>query len=200
MREPKRRWRLLAPVAMVLVVVALLSLSPSAWATPIQKQAQQTVPPQKSAAGECVGEDLIFTVNFRNGSAWADVTITDVIDDRLRIDEVTVECQPGPCPAGTTVSGPGVNPVVVFIPNLPANSTVTITVRCWCPPDVTPVTFVNTATVVFTDPTGTWTYTTSADVRVIDCFVPEAGSLLLLGSGLAGLAGYAGLRWRVRRE
>jgi hypothetical protein len=27
-------------------------------------------------------------------------------------------------------------------------------------------------------------------------FVPEAGSLLLLGSGLMGLAGYAGLRWR----
>jgi hypothetical protein len=29
-------------------------------------------------------------------------------------------------------------------------------------------------------------------------FVPEPGSILLLGSGLAGLAGYAGLRWRMR--
>jgi len=29
-------------------------------------------------------------------------------------------------------------------------------------------------------------------------FVPEPGSMLLLGSGLAGLAGYAGLRWRGR--
>jgi hypothetical protein len=29
-------------------------------------------------------------------------------------------------------------------------------------------------------------------------FVPEPGSILLLGSGLAGLAGYAGLRWRTR--
>ena len=29
-------------------------------------------------------------------------------------------------------------------------------------------------------------------------FVPEPGSLLLLGSGLMGLAGYAGLRWRLR--
>jgi hypothetical protein len=29
-------------------------------------------------------------------------------------------------------------------------------------------------------------------------FVPEPGSMLLLASGLAGLAGYAGLRWRTR--
>jgi len=30
-------------------------------------------------------------------------------------------------------------------------------------------------------------------------FVPEPGSLLLLGSGVAGLAGYAGLRWRSKQ-
>jgi len=29
-------------------------------------------------------------------------------------------------------------------------------------------------------------------------FVPEPGTIALLGSGLAGLAGYAGLRWRTR--
>ena len=29
-------------------------------------------------------------------------------------------------------------------------------------------------------------------------FVPEPGTIALLGSGLAGLAGYAALRWRAR--
>jgi hypothetical protein len=31
-------------------------------------------------------------------------------------------------------------------------------------------------------------------------FVPEPGAVLLLGSGLMGLAGYAGLRWRSRER
>jgi hypothetical protein len=39
-----------------------------------------------------------------------------------------------------------------------------------------------------------------ADVCVVEEeFVPEAGTIALLGSGLAGLAGYAALRWRSRQ-
>lgn len=36
-------------------------------------------------------------------------------------------------------------------------------------------------------------------VEEVEEFVPEPGTILLLGSGLAGLAGYAGLRWRSKK-
>lgn len=198
MKERKKRWRLLVFVAMGLVIVALLSISSSAWATPAQNQAQQTVAPIKEATGGCQGQHATFTIDFENGEPWTNVVITDNIDPRLRIDNVTIQCQPGPCPAGTAVTGPGVNPVVVTIPTLPQLTTVTITIECYIPWDCPVGTIVNVGIVTFTDSTGTWQYAPSASLTIAPCFVPEAGSLLLLGSGLAGLAGYAGLRRRVR--
>ena len=50
---------------------------------------------------------------------------------------------------------------------------------------------------VETDQSDEVSATFAQDCSVLE-FVPEPGTIMLLGSGLLGLAGYAGLRWRTR--
>jgi len=210
MKELRKRSALLAFVALGLVVAALLSLSPIAWATPGQDALRQTVVGKDGAVCEPLGaDDVVFTFTFTNGEeVWTDITFTDEMHPWLSVNDVTWECERGgvqvSCPGDTTWdSGPGVTPVVVTMGfgsySLPADTTVTITIECTCSEHGE---IENIGTVVFTSTYGTYTREARWTGVVDPCeeFVPEAGSLLLLGGGMAGLVGYAGMRWRGRKR
>ena len=202
MKEHNKRWRVLALVAMGLVVAGLLSLSSSAWATPGQDALRQTVVAKVAEVCSPLEPDhVVFTFTFNSwGQVWTNVVFTDQINPILAIDNVTVQCQPAPCPAGTWDSGPGVNPVTVTMPApLPADTIVTIRVECTAQGYGT---IGNIGTVQFVDGSGPVTLSAqwTGQVRPCEEFVPEMSSVLLLGGGLVGLAGYAGTRWRARRR
>jgi len=184
----------LALMAVALVVVALLSFSPVAWATPAQTHTQQqSVPPSKTADMQvvCPGENFVFEIAFRAGPVdWYNVVVTDDLDPLLKIEEVWTS-------HGTaSING---QLVTVKIDRVPVGDTVTIEITCTVR-EGAPAGFRidNTATVVVERPA--LEFDPRSYIEVCGEFVPEAGSLLLLGSGLVGLAGYAGMRWRGDRS
>jgi uncharacterized repeat protein (TIGR01451 family) len=189
MRERRRRWGFVVLMSTVLVIVGLLSLTSTAWATSAQKHAeQQSVPPVKTTNKTTViaGEELVFEIIFTAGpDTWYGVVVTDDMDPYLRIDSVTT--------SQGTASWAG-QLVTVNVGNVTAGTTVTISIRCTVR-DTVPGGYeiVNTAVLVVEDPELVFRPRRTVDVE--EEFVPEAGSLLLLGSGLAGLVSYAGMRW-----
>ncbi len=130
------------------------------------------------------GEEATFTIEVTNDCACDvdDVVVTDELGAGLTL--VGVETTQGTYGVAGQV-------VTVDVGTVAAGDTVTI--------DITVIvgasgTTENTAWLT-TDVLGGVEIPASTQVRG-EAFVPEPGSILLLGSGLAGLAGYAALRLR----
>jgi hypothetical protein len=189
-RERKKRWGFVVLVSTVLVLVGLLSLTSTAWATPAQTHAQQqSIPPTKEADQTvvCPGESLVFEIFFRAGPTnWDNVVVTDDIDPLLTIEDVMTS-------KGTVLVVGQL--VTVNVGNLIAGETVTIRITCTLEEGASPGFLVeNTATAVVGVPELEFDASDYIEVCTPE-FIPEPSSLLLLGSGLAGLASYAGMRW-----
>lgn len=148
-------------------------------------EVDKTVDPARIA----VGQETTFTITVSNSTPDTahDIVVTDEIDPGLEIVEVQ-----------TTKGMPSVagQLVTVDVAQLAPDETmiISILVRAHAEGYVSNVAHVTAA--------GGEDYSEAllTVVAAEEEFVPEAGSLLLLSGGLAGLAGYATLRRRQRNE
>ena len=143
-----------------------------------------------------IGDSVVFTVTVTNqGNANAtNVVITDPISATLEAVTVTSS-------KGTAIYDPATRIITVNIGTLAPGETVTVIIKGRTARITPPYQIINIAVVAFKE--GTSRQSPPATIDVVDFFpgeVPEPGTWLMLGSGLAGLAGYASLRMRTRRR
>jgi uncharacterized repeat protein (TIGR01451 family) len=196
----------------VLVLAILLVMAPKVAAqigpTPTL---DSWVPPEvvKSADVPCcdLGQQVTFTIAVTNpgeppAATWYNVRVTDPIDPIFEIVSATSTM-------GTATIDTATNTVIVDggITLAPLQTfVITIVVRLvgTIPPGGTVI--INTAYVEYTDPDGHPWGPISADEPVrlpapcAEVVIPEASTLILLGTAATGLAGYVGLQIRARRR
>lgn len=145
------------------------------------------------------GDPVVFTVSVRNeGNATAtNVVVTDLVPTRL--DAVTVAAS-----KGTVVYDPVTRLVTLTIGQLSPNEVVTLTISgkaAYVQASETPYELNNEAVVSFTEGAPrTSNRVTVTVVYFLPGEIPEPGTWLMLGTGLAGLAGYARARVQSRRR
>ena len=151
-----------------------------------------------------MGETVVFTVTVTNeGTATAtNVVLTDAISDKLEGVSATSS-------KGTAHFDPATRKVTVNVGELAPGEVVklvitgmTVRIQITSGMNLNPLyTIENLAVVAFTEGRSRESNRVTVDVvYFMPGEIPEPGTWLMLGSGLAGLAGYASLRVRSRRR
>ena len=142
-----------------------------------------------------IGESVVFTVTVTNeGTANAtDVVLTDTIHPML--EGVTLSTT-----KGTTSYDPATRMWTVSVGVLAPQETVAVVIKGKAANGKTPYQITNSAVVAFKEGAARQSNIVTVDVVSFPSDIPEPGTWLLLGSGLAGLAGYAQMRTRARRR
>lgn len=184
---------------MLVSALAPLSLAqdvPPTWKPPtLDKSADQSV--------VAIGDAVVFTIVVVNpgtpgvDATWYNVRLTDVLDPALRIDSVVTTMGTATITGQTVVVNGGIT--------LPPGAYFQVKITCTVvgpPPSSREV--VNTAILEYTDDADDPQppVTDDAKIRIEESppIIPEASTLLLLGSAASGMAGYVGLQIRARRR
>lgn len=147
-----------------------------------------------------------FTIVVQNpgdpatDATWYNVTVTDNVDPVLQIDAVATTMGTYTKTDHQVVVDGGIT--------LAAGDSFVITIDCTLIGPVTPgQVILNTATLEYTDDENNPQPPVDVDEPVeiiveeeLPPVVPEASTLILLGSAASGLVGYAGLQLRARRR
>jgi len=150
-----------------------------------------------------LGEKVVFTLVVVNpgspgvDATWHNLRLTDVLDPALRIDKVTTTMGSVHITGQTVV----INGGITLAPG--AYFEVKITCTLVGPVPSSGV-LTNSATLEYTngavEPQPPITVETKIKIKEIPPVIPEASTLLLLGSAATGMAGYVGLQIRARRR